>query len=104
MPGMACGIPGMPLIMPGLGEQLGWCVPGMPLIMPGLGEQLGWGVPGMPLAVGAGTGCPHALSQALMRLISGPWSALIFTTRPLTFWECAHPAASPAIAPACRWV
>src|SRR5258705_2155545 len=96
-------VPGMPLIMPGPGEQLGWCVPGMPLIMPGPGEQLGWCVPGMPLAVGAGTGCPNALSQALMRLISGPWSALIFTARPLTFWECAREAASPAIATAWRW-
>src|SRR5258708_2991667 len=69
------------------------------LIMPGMG----WCIPGMPLAVGAGTCCPHALSQALMRLICFPWSALIFAARPLTFWECAREAASSAIATAWRW-
>src|SRR6266851_4177628 len=69
------------------------------LIMPGMG----WCIPCMPLAVGAGTCCPHALSQALMRLISGPWPALIFAARPLTFWECAREAASSAIATAWRW-
>src|SRR6266851_249948 len=69
------------------------------LIMPGMG----WCIPCMPLAVGAGTCCLHALSQALMRLISGPWSALIFAARPLTFWECVREAASSAIATAWRW-
>src|SRR6266851_4304543 len=66
------------------------------LIMPGMG----WCIPCMPLAVGAGTCCLHALSQALMRLISGPWSALIFAARPLTFWECVREAARTTTATA----